>query len=166
MSILLRCVLLLALLGGLEARGAGAKSTEPGVILRYDPDKPNRQSSIVWLAYLVARTAYREKHHLPTPTHGEIVPSFGEEADARSTAAKTYGELKAKDPKLHDAYWEVLLEVERRQLMPAYVWTYVRRSAWPTSERPANLAAFDRWKEKALRNHRAETYGSLEAGKP
>ncbi len=166
MSIFLRCVLLLALLGGFGLHGAIAKNAEPGVILRYDPDKPNRQSSIMWLAYLVAPTAYHEKHHLPTPTQGEIVPSFGEEVDARSTATKTYSELKAKDAKLHDAYWEALLEVERQQFMPAYVWTYLRRREWPASERPANLAAFERWKQKALRNHRAETYGWLEAGKP
>lgn len=132
--------------------------------MRYDPDKPNRNSAMIWLGYLVSRTAFHEEHHLPIPDSGEIVPSFGEEVHARTTAARGYRELKAKDPKIKDMYWETLSEVERRGFMAAYVWTFLRRKEWPSSVRPSGMAAFNDWKQHALSKHVAQTYGWLEGG--
>jgi hypothetical protein len=143
-----------------------AKDPGPSVVVRYDPDKPNRQTAVIWLAYLVARTAFHEKHHLLIPASGEIRPSFAEELDARKTAAQIYRELKAKDAKMRDAYWDVLSQVDEKGFMGAYVWTFLRRPEWPASNRPRNLPAFEQWKQRGLPNHQPQTYGWLERGKP
>jgi hypothetical protein len=135
------------------------------ISVRFDPDKPNAKSAAIWLGYLMARVVYHDKHKLPTPAAGEIIPSLGEEVDARSAASQVYRELKAKDANLKDAYWEILSDVDRRGFMAAYVWTFLRRKQWPASERPFNLAAFETWRKQALPNHKAQTYGWLEAGK-
>lgn len=138
---------------------------ESGVVVRYDPEKPNRNSAIIWLGYLISRTAFHEEHHLPIPASGEIIPSFAEEVDARTTAAKAYRELKAKDARIMDAYWETLSDIERKGLMAAYVWTFLHRKEWPLSVRPAGLAQFNAWRQRALPRHVPQTYGWLEAGK-
>ena len=141
----------------------GAKT--PTVEIRWDADKPNEKSAVIWLGYLMARVVYHDKHKLPIPSSGEIVPSFDEELDARSSATQIYRELKEKDAKLKDPYWETLSDVDRRGFMGPYVWTFLRRPARPSIARPANLAAFEAWKKQALPKHKAQTYGWLEAGK-
>lgn len=137
----------------------------PGVVVRFDPDKPNKNSAVIWLAYLISRTAFHEKHNLPTPASGEIIPTFEEEIDARKSACQVYRELKAKDAKMKDSYWDTISEVDRRGFMAAYVWTFHRRKQWPATARPSNLGAFDNWKKSHLAKHTAQTYGRLEAGK-
>jgi hypothetical protein len=136
------------------------------ISVRFDPDKPNEKSAAIWLGYLIARVAYHDKHNLPIPPSGEIIPSFDEELDARKAATQIYRELKEKDAKLKDPYWETLSEVDRRGFLAAYVWTFLRRQQWPAVARPANLAAFEAWKNQALPKHKPQTYGWLEAGKP
>lgn len=135
------------------------------ISIRFDPDKPNAKVAAIWLGYLMARVVYHEKHKLPVPASGEIIPTLGEEVEGRSSASKIYRELKEKDAKLHDPYWEILSDVDRRGFMAAYAWTFLRRQPWPASERPANLSAFETWRKQALPNHRAQTYGWLEGGK-
>jgi hypothetical protein len=134
------------------------------IAIRFDPTRPNEKSATIWLAYLMARIDYHEKHHLRMPGSGEIIPSLAEEVDARSTASRVYSELKEKDANLVDSYWNLLSDVNRRGFMAAYVWTFLRRPGWPASDRPSNLAAFETWRQKALPNHKAQTYGSIEAG--
>jgi hypothetical protein len=136
------------------------------ISIRFDPDKPNVKSAPIWLGYLGARLVYHEKHKLPTPASGEIIPSLGEEVDARTSASQIYRELKEKDAKLKDPYWEILSDVDRRGFMAAYAWTFLRRPQWPASDRPSNLATFEIWRKRALPNHKAQTYGWLEAGNP
>jgi hypothetical protein len=142
------------------------RAATPSVFMRFDPDKPNEKSAVIWLGYLSARVVFHDKHHLPMPVSGEIIPTFEEEVDARRTASQIYRELKEKDAKLKDAYWDTLSEVDRRGFMAAYVWTFLRRKQWPAAARPANLAAFEQWRRVALPKHAPQTYGSLEAGKP
>jgi hypothetical protein len=139
---------------------------EQGITARYDPDKPDRKSAKVWLAYLLFRMAFREEHKLPIPAAGEIAPTFEEEVHARKNTAQVYRELKAKERDLQNSYWETISEVDRRGFMDAYVWTFLRCPQWPATARPANLAAFEAWKKQALPKHKAQTYGWLEAGKP
>jgi hypothetical protein len=134
---------------------------EPTVIVRFDPDKPNHKSAVVWLGYLISRTAFHEKHRLPIPESGEILPTFAEEVDARRSAVQIYRELKEKDRKLKDPYWETLADVERRGFMAAYVWTFLCRKEWPSKAQP-----FNNWKQHALPKHVAQTYGWLEGGRP
>jgi hypothetical protein len=143
-----------------------ARAATPSVVVRFDPNTPNEKSAAIWLGYLMARIAFHDKHHLPMPASGEIVPSFEEEVDARQAATQIYRELKEKDTKLKDAYWDTLSEVDHRGFMAAYVWTFLRRTQWPATARPANLAAFEEWRRRALPKHTPETHGSLEAGKP
>jgi hypothetical protein len=135
---------------------------EPGITVRYDPDKPNRQSAIFWLAYLMARMAYHEEHKLPTTPGREIVPSFEEELSGRRMAIGAYRDLKKKEHRPPDAYWETMTSVEAAGFLAPYVWTFHRRREWPTSKKPANMAAFESWGRKALAGHKQETYGSLE----
>jgi hypothetical protein len=136
------------------------------ITVRYDPDKPNKKSATIWLAYLVFRTAFHEEHKLPIPAAGEIAPTCEEEVQARKKAAQVYRELKEKDATLKDPYWETLSDVDRLGFMGAYVWTFLRRPQWPSPARPSNLAAFEAWKKRALPKHKPQTYGWLEAGKP
>lgn len=138
----------------------------PAVVVRFDPDKPNTISAPIWLGYLMARAVFHEKHGLPMPVSGEIIPSFEEEVDARTSASQIYRELKEKDAKLKDPYWETLLDVRRHSFMGAYVWTFLRRKQWPAAAQPANLPAFHEWRRRALPKHTPQTYGWLEAGKP
>jgi hypothetical protein len=145
---------------------AFVKAATPSIAVRFDPDKPNEKVAPIWLGYLMARIAFHDKHHLPLPASGEIIPTLEEEIDARHAASQMYRELKEKDAKLQDAYWDTLSEVDRRGFMAAYVWTYLRRKQWPAASRPANLLAFEEWRQRALPKHTPQTYGSLEAGKP
>lgn len=138
----------------------------PAIVVRFDPDKPNEKSAPIWLGYLISRVAFHDKHHLPMPASGEIIPSIEEEVDARRSASQMYKELKEKDAKLKDAYWDTLLQVDQRGFMAAYVWTFLRRKQWPPAAQPANLAAFHEWRRRALPKHTPQTYGWLEAGKP
>jgi hypothetical protein len=163
MAALLRSILFLSFLSA--AGSAAAKNSKPDVVIRFDPDKPNRKSAVVWLGYLVARTAFHEEHKLPMPPSGEIRPSFAEEVHARKTAVQVYRELKAKDGQMRDAYWDVLSEVDQKGFMGAYVWIFLRRSEWPNSDRPHNLGLFEKWQKRALPNHQPQTYGWIEGGK-
>lgn len=150
------CALLFVAIG-LQA----AIAAERGIAIEWDPRDSAEGPGAIWLGYLMARAAYRDKQKIPIPASGEIIPSFAEEVSARSSAATIYKELKEKDKKLHDAYFEQLAMVEGKGFMPAYVWTFLRRSAWPESEAPRNLDAFERWRASALKNHKAQTHGRL-----
>jgi hypothetical protein len=136
---------------------------QPGINIEWDPHDSAEDAAAVWLGYLVARTAYHEKHNLPMPVSGEILPTFGEEVAARTDATTIYQELKAKDKKLKDAYWEELIRVKEKGFMPEYVWTYLRRRNWHEREAPKNLAAFENWRGSALRGHKPQTHGRISA---
>lgn len=139
-------------------------AAEPGVTMRYDPNKPTRETSIFWLGYLIARTAYREEHKLPLSTPGELRPTFQEEIHGRTIAIGAYRDLKQKDHGPVDPYWEKMSEVEAHHFMEAYVWTFHRRPEWSVREQPKNLLAFETWRRTALRGHAPQTYGWLEGG--
>jgi hypothetical protein len=131
---------------------------EPGVAIQFDPSAPNAP---VWLGYLMALAAYRDKHKLPLPESGPIISTLDEEVDARTSAAKIYQELKEKDNGLHDAYWEILSQIKSEGFISAYVWTYPRHASWPASQQPKNLSPFQAWSCSHLKNHMAITYGGL-----
>lgn len=137
---------------------AVCSAKEPGVAIQFDPNTPNAE---IWLGYLLSRAAYRVKHKLPLPESGIIVPGFDEEVDARTGAAQIYQELKEKNKRLHDTYWETLSQIKAKGFMNAYVWTYLRRPNWPKNQQPRNLAAFQSWSTSLLKNHKAVTYVAL-----
>ena len=136
-------------------------AAERGISIEWDPRESAEGAGAVWLGYLMARTAYRDKHNLPLPASGEIIPTFAEEVSARSDAATIYQELKAKDKKLYDSYWEQLVKVDAKGFMPAYVWTYLHRSSWPQREAPRDLDSFGQWRASALKDHKTQTHGRL-----
>jgi hypothetical protein len=138
-----------------------AIAAERGVTIEWDPSESAEGAGTIWLGYLVARTAYRDEHKLPLPASGEIIPTFAEEVSARSSATTIYQELKAKDKKLHNAYWEQMVKVAANGFMPAYVWTYLRRPSWSERDAPRNLEAFASWRVSALKGHKPETHGRL-----
>ncbi len=130
--------------------------------IEIDTSKAHSQSEVtVWTAYFLERTAFRSKHNVPVPARGEVTPSFEEETFARSETLKIYDELKAQDRNFHDSYWEAVSGVKKAGFMRAYVWTYLRRSDWPDTERPSDLTQFARWKESHLKNHRPPMMGRL-----
>jgi hypothetical protein len=99
-------------------------------------------------------------HKLPPPSSGEIVPSFDEEVFARSLAARVYRE-HAGEKDSYDAYFADLAKVESKSFMREYVWTYLHRPEWRSSEHPAKLTAFQNWSRTNLKNHTPQTYGAL-----
>ena len=140
---------------------AGALAA-PGITARYDPGKPNRQSAIFWLAYLMGRMAYHEEHNLPIPPAGEIIPTFEEEVTGRQMAVGAYRDLKKKEGRHKDSYWETMSAVVAAGFLAPYVWTFHRRPEWPSSKEPRNLAAFNIWRRIRLTGHEPQTYGWLE----
>ena len=135
-------------------------ASEPSIAVEIDPSLDTKTMAM-WLAYLLAREEYHTKHTLPLPSSGEIIPSFDEEVSARNTAVQIYTELKEKDKQLHDDYWEALVQIRAKGFMEAYVWTYLRRPEWPKEKQPANMAAFENWRNANLKNHKPQTVGRL-----
>jgi len=137
----------------------------PGITARYDPDKPNRETAMFWLAYLLGRMAYHEEHHLPIPGAGEIIPTLEEEVSGRRMAVGAYRDFKKKEGRHQDAYWETMSIVEAAGFLTPYVWTFHRRLEWSSSKQPRNIAAFDIWRCSALTRHKPQTFGWLEGNK-
>ena len=135
-----------------------ASSRASGPLLVLDPSLTQDEIA-TWLGYLGARSAYREKHKLPSPASGEIIPTFDEEVEARGFGA-TASSL-TNSPK--DRYWDAVARVQRAGFLREYVWTYLRRPTWPATQAPKNLRAFENWRRVNLKNHKAETRGKLMA---
>lgn len=138
-------------------------AAERGLAVRFDPDKPDRKTAPLWLAYLIARATHHDEQKLATPRAGEIVPTFAEEVYGRRAAIQVYRELKAKDATIRDPYWETMATVEAAGMLEPYVWSYHKRGAWAESARPKTLPAFEAWRRTNLKQHRPQTFGSLEA---
>ena len=68
-------------------------AAESNIAVEWNPDET---ANPVWLGYLISRNLFHEKHKLPLPASGEIIPNFVEEVTARSDALQIYKELKAK----------------------------------------------------------------------
>ena len=137
-------------------------AARPAIAIEWNP---NEKPSPVWLGYLISRTVFREKHKLSAPASGEVIPTFAEEVTARSDALQIYQELRATNGTPREAYWEDFSRVAANKFTRAYVWIYFRRASWPHSEKPADLAAFQRWSKLALKNHRGETHGRIVANR-
>lgn len=102
-----------------------------GPLLVYDRS-PSKDELPLWLAYLGERTVYREKHKLPSPHSGEIIPTLEEEVLARRVAAGFFSVMKsARDP-----YWDEVIRVEKAGFLKQYVWIYLHHPSWPAAEAP------------------------------
>ena len=117
----------------------------------------SQNSMTAWLMYLGARQTYHEQHKLPIPRSGEVVPTFAEEVEAFGMAL-AMGQVTGAT---RDPYWSVIAKVSEKGFLKAYIWTYVHRPSWPDTERPRNLAAFQKWARSALPNHRPVHVGRL-----
>ena len=138
-----------------------AMGRQSGIAMGWDPDNPNKKVAAIWLAYLMARTAYRLDHKVSPPPVGELVPSFEEEIYARDLAATTYQEMRAKDKALRDEYWDDMTKVKSSGFLREYVWFYLKRAQWPSRQKPKNLNSFERWSAGNLGKHRPQTIGWL-----
>ena len=139
----------------------GLAAGKEDISIQWDPQAGGGKVSAVWLGYLMARAAYRPEHHVPLPASGEIVPTFEEEVYARDTAATIYSELRQKDGRVSDKYWDDLLKVQAKKFMPQYVWTFLRKASWTNEKEPPNLDVFHKWSSQNLQNHKPETHGGL-----
>ncbi|HEV8267518.1 MAG TPA: hypothetical protein VGR00_04765 [Thermoanaerobaculia bacterium] len=148
------------------ARGVAAeKEHDLRVATDWSPDNPGGEGA-VWLAYLMDRADYVWKHRADYPQRvGPISASFEEEVEARTIAAKVYGELRAQDSGLDVPYFDDLAAVHAAGFMREYVWEYLRAPSWKP---PATLKleAFKAWRSAHLANHRVVTKGGLRFEKP
>jgi hypothetical protein len=133
-----------------------ALAREPTMVL--DPSLTQDEVA-TWLGYLGARAAYREKHKLPSPQSGEIVPTFNEEVEARGVAVAFYAVMNSRK----DNYWDTVAKVQSAGFLKEYVWTYLHRPTWGATQPPKNLQAFSNWRRVNLKDHKAETRGKLMA---
>jgi hypothetical protein len=131
-------------------------SAASGPLLVYDPSLSQEELPL-WLAYLGGRTSYREKHKLPSPPSGEIIPTFEEEVSARGVAAAFYSVMKPP----RNPYWGDVAKVEKAGFLKQYVWIYLHRPSWSSAERPTDLERFRKWSASNLRSHKSETRGRL-----
>ena len=129
--------------------------------VRWDPTYPNKDVAEIWLGYLTGRINYRVTHKVIIPNVGPIEPSFEEEVSGRDLAAQTYVNLRGKNPKVVDRYWEDVVKVRAAGFIREYVWAYFRRPAWSEKKRPSKLAIFQRWQRQHLPNHQPQTHGAL-----
>ena len=131
-----------------------------------DPSVPfpqKRTVGAVWLTYLMARSSYIADHEdAYVGRIGRTEPLFAEEVRARTAAAKSWLEFRAKG----DAYLDQLASVHEAGFIPHYVWTYFRQPDWAASEAPADLQKFQAWVATNLPNHVPETYGTVRVTLP
>jgi tetratricopeptide (TPR) repeat protein len=140
---------------------SAAPTSALDVSINWNPEKADREDAI-WLGYLAARAAYIDRHmDLYEQKIGVITPTFAEEVQARSAAAKIYRELQQKDHDLHVAYFDDLSLVASNSFMREYAWTYLHQATWGTAPNDLRLAGFEAWRKTNLANHQAMTKGSI-----
>lgn len=139
---------------------AAAQTTQ--VSINWDPKEAPANESALWLGYLLARANYINAHPTLYPQHtGSVLPTFTEEVEARSSAARIYTELKAKDPTLNVAYFDDLALISSNSFMSEYVWTYLRQDTWGTAPAGLKLTEFDEWRAAHLAGHHAISHGTI-----
>jgi Tetratricopeptide repeat len=143
---------------------AGVSAAAPsalGVTINWNPANPENENA-VWLAYLLARAAFMEKHEdLYEQKTGTIAPIFAEEVEARTTATQVYREMRQKDRELNVAYFNDLDRVAGGSYIREYVWTYLHQPTWGAVPDDLKLAEFDVWRKTNLPDHQAMTKGSI-----
>ncbi|MHC4118411.1 MAG: hypothetical protein ACYSWO_12995 [Planctomycetota bacterium] len=144
----------------LKAAATPAEGEQRCFALRTDGSLPEKRFAF-WLGYLVARQAYILKNEDQYDMlFGVIVPGFEEELEARSSLAQIWKEIGDKG---EDKYLSDLELVHDAGFMREYVWTYLKRASW---NEPENLRMedFKSWQKANLKEHKAETYGSIKVG--
>ena len=104
--------------------------------------------------YLISLTAEGIDHPENLPVcGGEFVPAFGQELDVfRHLAAE------AKPTK----FTRKLAEIDKAGFLDEFVWTDRHRESWGTQAPDGlELAPFDAWRKKKLRNFTAPNFGSV-----
>jgi len=131
------------------------------VAIEWSPTEPEKERAL-WLAYLMSRAKYILKHIDAYPQQvGPVIPSFEEEIEARTTVAKIYQGLRAKDEELDLPYFNDLVRVAQAGFMREYVWHYLRQPAW--EQMPANIRMekFETWRRSNLAEHKPITRGGI-----
>jgi hypothetical protein len=130
------------------------------LIIDWNTERPRGERGI-WLAYLMKRAKFHERDGDCGDTATVVVPSFEEECLVRAATLKTYRSLQEADPELNVPYFNDLSRVADAGFLREYVWVYLRQPSWTRVPDGLHLAEFDQWRESNLRNHRAQTEGSI-----
>ncbi|MBI3784145.1 MAG: hypothetical protein HY270_12180 [Deltaproteobacteria bacterium] len=128
-------------------------------VINWDSTAPPKERAL-WLSYLMARVSYRGPAKECSAVQTIVPPTFDEEVDARTRAARTYTELKVRDNDLDVRYFNELALVAETGFMREYVWVYLRQPAW---QEPSglNLMGFQQWQRQNLQGHDPQTQGSI-----
>ena len=93
-----------------------------------------------------------------------VLRTFEEEVTGRDSLATIWGELKANQPGLTDAYLDQLQKVKDAGLMREYVWTNLRPPAWTVEPADLQLAHYGEWAKVNLVGHLVETHADARMG--
>jgi len=158
---ILRCVGIVLMAAAVCGCAARAPQHRPcTLIIDWDTERPPGERGI-WLAYLLKRAKYHEQDGVCRDTETVVVPSFEEECQVRAATLKTYQSLQKAEPELNVPYFNDLSRVASAGFLREYVWTYLRQPSWTRLPDHLHLAEFDQWRKSNLRNHRAQTEGSI-----
>src|SRR6266571_2509115 len=126
--------------------------------------KPQQVTS-AWLGYAMARANWISEHvKVNSPEAKSYTRTFEEEVTGRDSLATIWGELKANQPGLTDAYLDQLQKVKDAGLMREYVWTNLRPPAWTLEPADLQLAHYGEWAKVNLVGHLVETHADARMG--
>ncbi|MFN8627586.1 MAG: hypothetical protein U0587_16615 [Candidatus Binatia bacterium] len=153
------CTLLVAIVAcGCAARAPHQRSCT--LVIDWNTSRPPGERGL-WLVYLMKRARWHELDRNCGETETVVVPSFEEEVHARVATVKTYRALQQGDPALDVRYFNDLANVAEAGYLREYVWSYLHQPSWTHVPDGLNVAEFDRWRDSNLRNHEAQTEGSI-----
>jgi tetratricopeptide (TPR) repeat protein len=157
--ILRRAMLAAAMLFVATAHAALSPHSNVSVEIDWHPTQGDSEGA-VWLAYLMARASYIDRHEAAYDWKpGLVTPLFAEELAARTTVVQVYRELK--DKQVGVAYFEDLAGVADNSFLGEYVWTYLHQAEWGSPPEKLRLVDFMHWRAEHLPHHVAMTKGSI-----
>lgn len=135
---------------------AGKPKVKVDASLRNDPT-----AIVVWIAYglglAMNHPGLDAEQAAGLHTY---VPTFDSEYSARKNQVVVWGQIKAKDPTIANAYMTQLVAIDQAGFLREYVWEYYWRQGW-VEPRDLNIAKFDAWRQQNLPGLKAETFAHL-----
>lgn len=112
-----------------------------------------------WVGYAMARANWiSEQVKAKSINPKSYSRTFDEEVAGRESLATIWGELKASDAALADAYLDQLEAVKKAGLLREYVWANLRQPTWTTEPATLDLARYADWAKANLAGHVVETH--------
>ena len=106
-----------------------------------------------WVAYSLARSVCQLEMGGDNPARQS---SFACELKAREVLVDAWGEHRALNPGLGDAYLDALLDVNSAGYLGEYTAEYLYREGWQVPAQPG-ARSFRDWRRQNLRGHRPQT---------